>query len=224
MQLSWLHLGSRDTKPMGYGIRRTRARKPRALPSVRASQSKTIILSVKSDLTDAIHFRAPENWRGKVKSKRVREWFNRLLDGRSSLAPSDPGPGSLELSVRVPRRALKDAARLMRIPGTVLLRRLIAAQIAPRSSGKAVASEAPRKLPAPTPASEPGSSRLRPTSLPVPMLPSAPCAVRKAEKRLTIVTHVEGVRSLEEIDRAKCNGDGITFEELVRWQTVFERK
>jgi hypothetical protein len=49
-------------------------------------------------------------------------------------------------------------------------------------------------------------------------------AVPKPEKRLNIITDVQGVRSLQEIDRAKRRGDGITFEELIRWRAVFERK
>lgn len=214
---------------MGYGARKIGTRKRRALPSVQVTHSKTISPWTKSDLTDAIHFRAPEDWRGKVKSKRVREWFNRFLQARGSLAPRDPGPGSLELSVRIPRRALKDAARRMKISGTVLLRRLIAAQIAPTSFSNAIAKKAP-SMPArfrPQPAEQVTSWLTKltlPTSLPARTLPAALCDVVKAEKRLTIVTQVDGVRSLQEIDRAKRRGDGITFEELIRWRAVFERK
>ncbi len=47
------------------------------------------------------------------------------------LAPRDPGPGPLELSVRISRRELNQAAQRRGMSGTVLLRRLIAAQLEP---------------------------------------------------------------------------------------------
>jgi hypothetical protein len=214
---------------VGYGIRKTRARKRPALPSSKTFQRKHAFAPPAPNLTDAIHFRAPENWRGRIKSKRVRKWFIDFVEGRGALAETDPGPGPFEVSVRISRRELNSAAKRSRITAAVLLRRLIASQIGPKAQRTNITSEAPRNLEASsTTAAEPLASwfmsLVMPTTLQArPMTTDLP-DVPKAEKRLTIVTHVEGVRSLEDIDRAKRRGDGITFEELIRWRAVFERK
>jgi len=63
-----------------------------------------------------------------------------------------------------------------------------------------------------------------PTSLPAGLFPVVVPDLPKPKNQLNIITHVQGVRSLQEIDMAKRRGDGITFEELIRWRAVFERK
>jgi hypothetical protein len=213
---------------VGYGIRKTRAKKRPALPSSKTFQSKSVFLSPEPSLIDVIHFRVPESWRGKIKSKRVRKWFTEFLEGRAALAEADPGAGSLEVSVRVPRRELNAAAKRYRVSGAVLLRRLISAQIGEgRPESKAngpvpIRPTASLKIPASL------AGLLKKLVVPVPVqpepLPLGLAEVTKPEKRLNFVTHVEGVRSLQEIDRAKRRGEGITFEELLRWRAVFERK
>jgi hypothetical protein len=139
-----LGVGSRDTKCMGYGIRRRRAQKTRALPSAKTSRSKSVFPPPESNLTDAIHFRVPEIWRGKIKSKRVRKWFTEFLEGRHALALTDPGAGELEVSVRISRRELNAAARRFGISGAVLLRRLIAAQLGAAISDSGAKQSMPR--------------------------------------------------------------------------------
>jgi len=82
---------------------------------------------------DSIHLRCPLSWRGRVRSRQVRKWFRKLEEGQGLLSSSDPGPGPLELSIRLPRGALKRIAVLRRTSGTALLRRLIAAHVQPSS-------------------------------------------------------------------------------------------
>jgi hypothetical protein len=218
----------RDTKFMGYGIRRRRAQKPRALPSAKTSRSKSVFPPPESNLTDAIHFRVPENWRGKIKSKRVRKWFTEFLGGRHALALTDPGAGGLEVSVRISRRELNEAAKRFGISGAVLLRRLIAAQLGVPISDSRAMPLAPRVPANPVSAPDPLIAWLKklivPALLPAEQRPICVPEVPKPERRLNMITQVPGVRSLQEIDRAKSRGDGITFEELMRWRAVFDRK
>ena len=185
------------------------------------------------NLRDAIHFRAPQRWRGKVKSRKVRDWFRQSAQWPGALAPADPGPGPLELSVRIPRRELKQAAQRLGISGTVLLRRLIAAQLEPQQGLKA------------------GSMELRVPKLSIPVInqassiPSAnvllrkPAGVLPASKPTQTFSpsqnapkpqfvapagEVRGVRSLEQIGQAMREGVPITGEELRRWQLAFPQR
>jgi hypothetical protein len=213
---------------VGYGIRTTRARKRPALPSSKTSRSKSAFFASKSNLTDAIHFRAPEIWRGKIKSKRVRKWFTEFLEGRHALALTDPGAGGLEVSVRISRRELNAAARKFGISGAVLLRRLIAAQLGAAISDSRAKPPVLRISADPVSAPDPLTAWLKklivPAPLPAERRPIVFPDARKSEKRLNMITQVQGVRSLQEIDRAKRRGAGITFEELMRWRAVFERR
>jgi len=188
--------------------------KPAALPSVRGSRSEPAAL-------DSIHFRVPENWRRKVKSKRVRKWFRQFLEGKLSLSETDPGAGPLELSVRLPRGELKRAAQLFRIPGVSLLRRIIAPQVGDThrpgvdlTTGQIAATHAAKRQPVP----------LAPVRSAGPTLGSEVHVERGVRKPLNIVTHVDGYRSLETIGDAIQGGEGITAEELIRWRAVHERK
>jgi hypothetical protein len=228
VQLFRLAVSSRDTKFVGYGIPKTRARKRPALPSSKTFQSKSIFFSSEPNLGDSIHFRVPEIWRGKIKSKRVRKWFTEFLEGREPLAEVDPGPGSLEVSVRISRRELNAAAKRYQISSAVLLRRLIAVQLGEgrpeRKATQPVPIRSATLVSAPDPLTAwlkkvmaPAPVQAQPVPLGIPNVPNTP-------KRLNFVTHVEGVRSLQEIDRAKRRGEGITFEELLRWRAVFERR
>jgi hypothetical protein len=212
---------------MGYGIRRTRAQKPRALPSAKTSRSKSVFPPPESNLTDAIHFRAPEVWRGKIKSKRVRKWFSEFLQQRATLAPNDPGAGSLEVSVRISRRDLNSAARRFGVSGAVLLRRLIAAQLGTGSSEHRTKKPVSIIQGAPVSAPESVAAWLQKLIVPAPLparhFPVVTPDLPKPNNRLNIITQVQGVRSLQEIDRAKRRGAGITFEELLRWRAIYER-
>jgi hypothetical protein len=213
---------------MGYGIHRTRAQKPRALPSAKTSRSKSVCPPPESNLTDAIHFRVPEIWRGKIKSKRVRKWFTEFLEERHALALTDPGAGGLEVSVRISRRELNGAARRFGISGAVLLRRLIAAQLGPATSDSRAKQPALRIPADPINTPYPLTAWLKklivPAPLPAEQRPIGFPGVPKPDNRLNMITQVQGVRGLQEIDRAKRREDGITFEELIRWRAVFERK
>jgi hypothetical protein len=213
---------------VGYGIRKTRAKKRPALPSSKTFQSKSIFSSSEPNLGDSIHFRVPESWRGKIKSKRVRKWFTEFLEGRAVLAEADPGAGSLEVSVRISRRELNAASNRYGISGAVLLRRLIAIRLGEGCPER----KAPQPVPihAATPVNIPDSliGWLKKLAVPIPA-PGEPSSrgiahVPKPKKGLNFLTHVEGVRSLQEIDRSKRRGEGITFEELLRWRAVFERR
>jgi hypothetical protein len=177
---------------------------------------------------DAIHFRVPEIWRGKVKSKRVRKWFTEFLEGRHALALTDPGAGELEVSVRISRRELNAGARRFGTSGAVLLRRLIAAQLGATISDSRAEQPVARILADPVCAPDPLTAWLKklivPMPLPAEQRPTGFPEIPKPEKRLNMITKVQGVRSLQEIDRAKRRGGGITFEELMRWQAVFDRR
>ena len=218
---------------MGYGIRKTRSRKARALPSAPNTPSKTVYPLYKLRLADSVHFRAPEKWRGKINSKRVRSWFKQFLLGQAALSSSDPGPGALELSVRIPRGALNKAAEGLKMPGAVLLRRLIAAQIEPAER---------TRVPAPI---LPGSTTTLPAIPPpriVPLMKSVlqlaagalsslatkdliqGAVARENRRPLRIVSAVGGYRSLGEIGQAMRTGDGITDEELIRWRAAHEQR
>jgi hypothetical protein len=213
---------------MGYGIHRRRAQKARALPSAKTSRPKSVFSPVESNLADAIHFRAPEIWRGRVKSKRVRKWFTKFLEGSGALAPADPGPGPLEVSVRISRRDLNSVARRFGLSGAALLRQLIAAQLWTGSSEGRI--EKPVSIIQKAPVSAPESlgawlqKLIVPTALPPRQFPAVVPAITKPQSRLNFITQVQGVRSLQEIDSAKRRGDGITFEELLRWRAVFDRQ
>ena len=126
----------------------------------------------------------------------------------------------MELSVRLPRGELKRAAQLFRIPGVSLLRRIIAAQIGdthrPSVRQKTAQIAAP-----PSPNRQPVS--LAPVRSPGPPLGSEAHSERGVRKPLSIVTHVDGYRSLETIGQAIQRGEGITAEELIRWRAVHER-
>jgi hypothetical protein len=190
------------------------------------SSSKSVFSHPEPKLTDAIHFRGPETWRGKIKSKRVRKWFDEFLDGQVSLAPADPGSGPLEVSVRIPRWELNGVAEYYGLSGTVLLRRIIAAHIGPSSQADDAIRRAPNSARATERIGRTASAQAKMLSSPEAQQQKsepAPSIAPNGETRLTILTHVEGVRSLEEIDEAKRRGDGITFEELIRWRAVFER-
>jgi hypothetical protein len=175
-------------------------------------------------LKDSIHLRCPLGWRGRVRSREVRKWFKKLVEGQGPLSASDPGPGPLEISIRLPRGALKRIAVLWRTSGTALLRRMIAAHVEPRESpalrGAAdvrpsFVSVSTRRVGAyPARAQNPG-----PAFGVVPARSETP-----HREPLTILTAVEGYRSLEEIGRAIQRGRGITAEELIRWQAVYNRK
>ncbi len=213
---------------MGYGIQRTRAQKSRALPSAKKSRSKSVFPLPESNLPDTIHFRVPENWRGKIKSKRVRKWFTEFSEGRHALALTDPGAGGLEVSVRISRRELNAVARRYGISGAVLLRRLIAGQLGAAISDSRVKQPVARIPADPLSAADPLTTWLKklivPARVPAEQRPIGFPDVPRPQKRLNMTTQVQGVRSLEEIDRAKRRSDGITFEELLRWRAVFERK
>ena len=228
MQLFRLDVASRDTKCMGYGIRERRPQKRPALPSSKTFGSKSVFSSPELSLIDPIHFRVPKIWRGKIKSKLVRKWFTEFLAGKRALAETDPGAGSMEVSVRISRRELNAAAKRYGVSAAVILRRLIAGQLGERLP------EGNRKQPLPV---RPATLLNVPDSLigllnkliaPAPITAeSSPMGVadlQQPQKRLNFVTHVDGVRSLQEIDRAKRRGEGITFEELLRWRAVFERQ
>jgi hypothetical protein len=172
-------------------------------------------------LKDSIHLRCPPSWRGRVRSRQVRKWFKKLEEGQAPLSSADPGPGSLELSIRLPRGALKRIAVLRRTSGTSLLRRLIAAQIGPWPSqspsvtvpSKVVSVPAgPGEMYAggPPPGAAFGQVRTR--------LEASPA------KPSTILATVDHYRSLEEVGRALQQGGGITYEELLRWRAVYDRK
>jgi hypothetical protein len=183
-----------------------------ALPSVSSVRSQSASL-------DSIHFRVPENWRGKAKSKRVRKWFQRFLDGKISLAPIDPGPGPLELSVRLPRGELKRAAQQFKMPGVSLLRRIIAVQI-----GCTHPSSVSLRKPgiADQPSAYTQSKSVVPRRSVWPQASSPASQESIARKPLNIVTQVDGYRSLETIGQAIKRGEGITAEELIRWRAVYD--
>ena len=170
-------------------------------------------------LNDFIHLRCPLSWRGRVRSRQVRKWFKKLEEGQSLLSSSDPGPGPLEVSIRLPRGALKRVAVLRRTSGTALLRRLIAAHVEPREypPPKATAEGRPGvSAPAVPVAMHP--ARTQPTGA-----ASGSFAARSGAapaKPLTILTAVEHYRSLEEIGREIQQGGGVTSEELIRWQAA----
>ena len=174
-------------------------------------------------LKDSIHYRGPLSWRGKVRSRPVRKWFKELEEGQGTLAPNDPDPGPLELSVRLPRGALNRAAKLYGASGTTLLRRLIAAHVEPRESP-------PPRATAVVPSgvvSRLQSEGTRPVRAQLPLSASGPVLARSeasGAKPLSIVGTVERFRSLEEIGQAMRQGIGITSEELIRWQAVHERR
>jgi hypothetical protein len=171
-------------------------------------------------LNDSIHLRCPLSWRGRVRSRQVRKWFKKLEEGQGLLSSSDPGPGPLELSIRLPRGALKRVAVLRRTSGTALLRRLIAPHVEARespppraatdvrasfvsvSTGRVNAYPARAQRPAPAFGSVPARSEAAPA------------------KPLTILTTMEHYRSLEEIGQAIQRGGGVTSEELIRWQAI----
>src|SRR5262249_50920027 len=44
-----------------------------------------------------IYLRCPENWRGKIRSDRVRKLFNEFLRGRMGSLGGDPGWGKFEV-------------------------------------------------------------------------------------------------------------------------------
>ena len=215
---------------MGYGIRKTRSRKIRALPSAPNTLSKSIDARSQSRLADSVHFRAPEKWRGKINSKRVRGWFKQFLNGQALLSSIDPGPGMLELSVRISRGALNKASERLKMPGVVLLRRLIAAQIEPaevtRTRGAvpclpglsgAPRIQSPRVLPVVrSNLLAAGAS----SSLATKKLIRGAARAQGDRRRLRIVSTVESYRSLGEIGQAMRTGQGITDEELIRWRAA----
>lgn len=177
-----------------------------------------------SMLKDSIHLRCPLSWRGRVRSRQVRKWFKKLEEGQGRLSSFDPGPGPLELSIRLPRGALKRAAVLRRTSGTALLRRLIAAYVEPRESpSPRAAVDVRSNFVSPSVGSVGAySPRTRP---PGPAFGSVPVRSEAAPaKPLTILTTVERYRSLEEIGREIQRGGGITSEELIRWQSVHQRR
>ena len=219
----------RDTKYVGYGIRKARSRKTRALPSVPNVPSKTVYPLYQLRLADSVHFRAPEKWRGKINSKRVRSWFKQFLLGQVALSSNDPGPGALELSVRIPRGALNKAAEGLKMPGAVLLRRLIAAQIEPVERARAPEPMLRGSTPILPAIPPPGSVPLMKSvvqlaagamsSLATKALFQGATA-RENRTPLQIVSTVSGYRSLGEIGRALRTGEGITDEELIRWRAA----
>ena len=216
---------------MGYGIRKTRSRKTRALPSAPNTPTKTGYPLHQLRLADSVHFRAPEKWRGKINSKRVRGWFEQFLLGQAALSSSDPGPGALELSVRIPRGALNKVAEGLKIPSAALLRRLIAAQIEP---------EKRTRVPAPILR---GSTSTLPAIPPPRVVPLVKSVLQLAGgalssrvtndliqgaaaqgDRIRIVSTVGGYRSLNEISRALRTGGEITDEEFIRWRAAHGNK
>lgn len=172
-------------------------------------------------LREAIHFRAPERWRGRVKSHKVRLWFRQFAQWKGELAPKDPGPGPLELSVRIPRRELKQAAKRQGISGTVLLRRLIAAQLEPQKGPKVMESQAGNISSANPFLRRPPAGAVE-VSKPIQTLSPD----QNARKPLSIVGagDVPSFRALEQIGHAIRKGAPITEEELLRWRAVFLRK
>jgi hypothetical protein len=185
-----------------------------------------------TQLADPIHFRVPDHWRGRVKSRQVRKWFNELEEGQVSLASHDPGPGRLELSIRIPRLALKQAARRLGISGTTLLRRLIAPHVEPRYHQPARVAQLPISRPSvPVPALPSSFSRAtRPTASPTVARQRVSAsgqiqAGSEAQLRQPLILPtVDGLRSLEEIGHAMHEGTGITGEEFIRWKAVHSRK
>lgn len=172
-------------------------------------------------LNDSIHLRCPLSWRGRVRSRQVRKWFKKLEDGQGLLSSSDPGPGPLELSIRLPRGALKRIAVLRRTSGTALLRRLIAAHVQPREyPPPRAATDAPSSV------ASISSVTAYPARIPQPE--SAVGSVRSQaappKPHLTILATIERHRTLEEIGREIQRGGGVTYEELLRWQVVYDRK
>lgn len=175
-------------------------------------------------LNDSIHLRCPLSWRGRVRSRQVRKWFKKLEDGEGLLSSSDPGPGPLELSIRLPRGALKRVAVLRRTSGTALLRRLIAAHVEPREYPPPKAAADVRSSFVSVPTGRVNAYPAR-TQRPAPAFGPAPARSEAAPaKPLTILTTIERYRSLEEIGREIQRGGGITSEELIRWQSVHQRR
>lgn len=185
-----------------------------------------------TQLADSIHFRVPDGWRGRVKSRQVRKWFKELEEGQGSLASNDPGPGRLELSVRLPRLALKQAARRLGISGTTLLRRLIAPHVEPGSHQSARGAQPPISRPSvPVPAlSSSFSVATRPIASPtvarqrVAASGQIHAGSEASRKPLVILATIDRYRSLEDIRHAMHEGSGITGEEFKRWQAAFERR
>ena len=134
---------------------------------------------------------------------------------------SDPGPGPLELSIRLPRGALKRIAVLRRTSGTVLLRRMIAAHLEPRESPSRTSPADARSSVAPSMGRE--ATYLFWMRLPEPAFGLVPIPAARPIRLLSIVTEVHGYRSLEQIGRAIQQGGGVTGEELIRWQAVHQR-
>jgi hypothetical protein len=196
---------------VGYGIRAKQISKPRVRPVSRGQRSQSLPL-------EPIHFRAPLNWLGLVKSKRVREWFHEFLDGRISLSSSDPGPGPLELSVRLPRGTLRHTARALKVESAVLLRRLIAARmgLTDRARQKPGSLALLPRL-STGPAETAAGSSTKPS-------PSQAEPLFNVSRPLKIVTYVDGHRTLDEIGQAIRLGCGVTAEEFIRWRAVYERK
>jgi hypothetical protein len=134
----------------------------------------------------------------------------------------------LEVSVRISRREFNAAAKRFGISGAVLLRRLIAAQLgAPISDSRAkqpISRIPSSQVSPPDPLTAWLKKLIVPAPLPAEQRPIGFPEVPKPEKPLNMITQVQGVRSLQEIDRAKRGGEGITYEELMRWRAVFERR
>jgi hypothetical protein len=173
-------------------------------------------------LKDSIHLRCPLSWRGRVRSRQVRKWFKKLEEGQGPLSPSDPGPGPLELSIRLPRGTLKRIAVLRRTSGTALLRRLIAAHVEPRESPIPRAAVDVRSNFVPPSVGRVGAYSPMTQG---PAFGSVPARSEAAPaKPLTILTTVECYRSLEEIGREIQRGGGITSEESIRWQAAHAHK
>ena len=173
---------------------------------------------------DSIYLRCPESWRGKIEPDRVRYLLKEFSRGRFEVLGEDPGWGKYGTSIRTDRQELNAIAKRAGIPPAVLLRRLIARDLA-QSRHSSFPAESRR-----TQANHPFAEALRmllSTRSPTESSSAAPATSLRTRKSgsgsiqaqtlLNVGGQPERFRDIEEIERAILAGRPISGEEQRRW-------